>query len=382
MNEEIKVPKVIKTLHIITGLNDGGAEAVLYRLCLNDTESRHCVVSLMDEGKYGPLLRRAGVRVHALGMPRGKCSLRGLCALWRILRAEKPQVVQTWMYHADLIGGVVARLAGIPRVYWGIRNNRIDQCHATSSTPRVARLCARLSRMIPKKIICCSQEAAEAHKALGYRAGKFIVIPNGYDLSRFAPDGDARQKLRVLWGIPPKVPLLGMVARYDSMKDHGNLLDALEKLRRSGHSFQCLLVGTGMEKTNKELCFLLEERQLVESVRLLGQQNNIPQIMNALDVHVLSSSSEAFPNVLAEAMACGTPCVTTDVGDAAFIVGDTGWVVLFKNSQALYEGICQALEAMKDPHAWERRKKLARERIQKNFSLSRMIEKYEEAWRE
>ncbi len=371
-----------KTLHIITGLNDGGAEAVLYRLCLNDTESRHCVVSLMDEGKYGPLLRRAGVTVHALGMPRGKCSLRGLFALWRILRAEKPQVVQTWMYHADLIGGVAARFAGISRVYWGIRNNRIDQCHAASSTPRIARLCARLSRIIPKKIICCSQEAAEAHKALGYRAEKFIVIPNGYDLSCFAPNGDARQELRALWGIPPKVPLLGMVARYDPMKDHRNLLDALEELRNSKCSFRCLLVGTGMEKTNKELCALLKERQLVESVRLLGQRNDISQIMNALNVHVLSSSSEAFPNVLAEAMACGTPCVTTDVGDAAFIVGDTGWVVPFKNSHALYEGICQALEAMKDPHAWEQRKTLARERIVENFDLSRMIEKYEEAWRE
>ncbi len=372
----------MKVLHVITGLNDGGAEAVLYRLCLNDTESLHCVVSLMDEGKYGPLLRCAGITVYALGMPRGKCSLRGLFALWRILRAEKPQVVQTWMYHADLIGGVVARLAGVSRVYWGIRNNRIDQCHAESSTPRVARLCARLSRIIPKKIICCSQEAAEAHKALGYRADTFIVIPNGYDLSRFAPDGEARKELRAFLGIPPEVSLLGMVARYDPMKDHENLLDALEKLRNSGRFFQCLLVGTGMEKTNKELCALLKERQLVESVRLLGQRKDIPQIMNALDVHVLSSSSEAFPNVLAEAMACGTPCVTTNVGDAAFIVGDTGWVVPFKNSHALYGGICQALEAMKDPHAWEQRKKLARERIVENFGLSRMIEKYEEAWRE
>ncbi len=372
----------MKVLHVITGLNDGGAEAVLYRLCLNDTESLHSVVSLMDEGKYGSLLQRAGVTVHALGMPRRKCSLRDLFTLWRILRAEKPDVVQTWMYHADLIGGVAARLAGGSRVYWGIRNNRVDQCHATSSTPRIARLCARLSRMIPKKIICCSQEAAEAHKVLGYRADKFIVIPNGYDLSRFAPDENTWQELRAFLGIPPEVPLLGMVARYDPMKDHENLLDALEELRNSGCSFQCLLVGTGMEKTNKELCSMLKERQLLEHVWLLGQRNDIPSIMNALDVHVLSSSSEAFPNVLAEAMACGTPCVTTNVGDAAFIVGDTGWVVSFKNSHALYEGICQALEAIKDPYAWEQRKTLARERIQKNFSLSSMIEKYEKTWRE
>ena len=139
--------------HIITGLNDGGAEGVLYRLCTHDTENCHVVVSLMDDGKYGPLLRAAGVEVHCLGMPRGRVRVKALWRLWQLFRSQQTDVVQTWMYHADLIGGMIARLAGISALCWGIRHTTLDRECSLRSTIFVAQLCARTSRWMPRVIV-------------------------------------------------------------------------------------------------------------------------------------------------------------------------------------------------------------------------------------
>ena len=317
----------MRIIHIISNLDDGGAEAVLYRLCCADIQHQHTVVSLMDQGKYGPLLREIGVAVQCLEMPRGRMTLKGLFFLWRWLRRIRPDVVQTWMYHADLVGGVMARLAGVRAVFWGIRHSDLELGKNRRLTIMVARICAWLSKGVPRRIVCCAHKAAEVHVALGYDAKKFVVIPNGYDLSVFQPNPAAGKRLREALNVPAIVPLIGMVGRFNPQKDHAGLIAALGRAAASGQNFHCILVGTGMEERNADLQGWIAAAGLTERIGLLGRRNDIPAIMNALDVHVLSSSfGEAFPNVLAEAMACGTPCVTTDVGDAALIVGDTGWV--------------------------------------------------------
>lgn len=370
----------MRICHIITGLNDGGAEAVLYRLCTSDTENRHVVISLMDEGKYGPLLRAAGVEVYALGMPRRKVTIGALFRLWRLLRSVRPDVVQTWMYHADLVGGVVARFAGVSTVCWGIRHTTLELGLTPRTTIMVARTCAGLSHWIPTAIVSCSHEAARVHQALGYAARKFVVVPNGYDLERFSPDAEARERLRAEWGVDAQTPLIGMVARFDPQKDHANLLAALGLLKQQGVKFRCVLVGTGMDNTNEDLTKRIAEAGLDEYVYLLGPRDDIPAIMNTLDVHVLSSAGEAFPNVLAEAMACGTPCVTTDVGDAALIVGETGWVVPPKDSRALTEALVDALTQWQNRDSWQARKSACRERIATHFTLDAMISGYRKVW--
>lgn len=378
---DFKVGVLFKVAHIITGLNDGGAEAVLYRLCTSDTENRHVVISLMDEGKYGPLLRSAGVEVYTLGMPRGKVTIEALVRLWRLLRSVRPDVVQTWMYHADLVGGVVARLAGVSTVCWGIRHTTLEPGLSSRTTIMVARICARLSRWVPRTIVACSYEAARVHQALGYAPQSFVVVPNGYDLDRFAPDARARERLRAEWNVDAHTPLIGMVARFDPQKDHANLLAALGLLKEQGVEFRCVLVGTGMDKTNEALAKRIAETGLDGHVYLLGRRNDIPVVMSALDVHVLSSAfGEAFPNVLAEAMACGTPCVTTDVGDAAFIVGETGWVVPPRDNRALAEALVAALTQWQNRDSWQARKSACRERIATHFTLDAMISGYRKVW--
>lgn len=372
-------------VHIITGLGDGGAEGALYRLCKYDTAHRHIVVSLMDEGKYGPLLATAGVEVHCLRMPQGTLALSTLRGFWqlsRLLRCKRPDVVQTWLYHADLIGGVAARLAGVRNIVWGIRHSNLTPGTVKDSTIWIAKLSAALSALVPSRIVCCSQQAVEAHECIGYAADKFRLIPNGYDLTRLAPNDDAGRQLRLELGLMSNVPLIGMVARFDTQKDHANLLSALGQLQRDGQAFHCLLVGTGMDAENEKLEVWIRQEELTERVTLLGRRNDIDVVMSALDIHVLSSLGEAFPNVLAEAMACGTPCVTTDVGDAAFIVGDSGWVVPPQDPQALAKGIQAALTALAATSDWKLRQKAARERIEDNFTIERVVGMFDAVWRE
>lgn len=366
--------------HIITGLDDGGAEAVLYRLCAWDPSQSYCVVSLMGAGKYGPLLTQAGVRVVRLNMTRGRLTPRGLWELWRLLRREKPDLVQTWMYHADLIGGVVARLAGVRRVVWGIRHSTLEPGKSRRGTIAIARLNAWLSRLVPERIVCCAEVAREVHAALGYAPDKLVVIHNGYDLGRFLPNPAARAQLRAEWRIDADRPVFGMAGRFDPQKDHENLLRALSRLNRSGNPFCCVLVGKGLDSSNRQLVTWLEKYELNRDVLLLGQRSDVPAVMNAIDLHVLSSSAEAFPNVLAEAMACGTPCVTTDVGDAAVIVGDTGWVVPPSDSDQLATALEAALAARDETSAWRARCDAARQRVEQNFSLEKMISAYHAVW--
>ena len=367
--------------HIITGLNDGGAEAVLHRLCRhNAARNVHVVISLMDEGKYGPLLATAGVQVHCLRMPPGKVRFKAFFTLLALLRQLRPDVVQCWMYHANLFGGIAARCAGSKKIFWGIHHSALEPADSKRSTRIVSRLCAFCSGFIPKKIIFCSTQSTSIHANYGYDAKIFAVIPNGYDIQEFSPDDEAGKRLRHQLGIGDKTFVIGMVARFHPMKDHGNLLRALAIARKSLDDFHCLLVGTGITAENGTLNALIEQFDLQKHISLLGRRNDIPTIMNAVDIYSSSSSGEAFPNVLAEAMACGTPCVTTDVGDSAFIVADGGWVVPAKDAAALAQAILTAHAEAQNSTLWNIRKQRAREIIVEHFTIEKMVGAYVAVW--
>lgn len=367
-------------IHIITGLNDGGAEAVLYRLATFDASQEQVVVSLADTGKYGALLEGAGITVHCLDMPRGLLTLRGIWRLWRILGdAQQPKIVQTWMYHANLVGGLIAWLKGHRAIFWGIHHTNLVAGATGPSTRIVDRLCAMLSSLVPQGIVACAERAKEVHVANGYAARKFTVIPNGYDVNRFAPDEAAGAEVRRELEISGGGPVIGMVGRWDPHKDHANLIAAASVLRENWPDLQLVLAGTNCDPDNNALSQLLLQAGILRNTHLLGQRKDIPAVMNALDLHVLSSRGEAFPNVVAEAMACGTPCVVTDVGDAAVIVGDTGLVVPPRDSEALADAIMQLLSE-RGSQAWAARREAARRRISEHFSIERMVNSYRAIW--
>ena len=372
----------MQILHISSSLDDGGAEAILHTLLTADSENRHMVVSLKSAGKYGPMLERAGIEVHALDMGRNRVTVAGLRSLRKILKTRQPDLVQTWMYHADFLGGLAARLSGFKNVVWGIHNSTLIASRTPKATYLTATACALLSHFIPRQIISCSHRAAEVHIKRGYAKTKMQVIPNGYDTSKFEPDAASRTSIRQELNIDPDTYLVGTVARWGEQKDQPNLIRALETFsQQTDKPWHCLFIGTEMDESNQALQGYLSDTVYPGHISLIGQRPDIPAIMNALDVHILPSAfGEAFPNVVAEAMSCGTPCIVTDVGDSAFMVSDSGWVVPPSDPDALSAAIKQALDARQQT-VWSERQTQCRKRVEENFSRETMLDSYRSLWR-
>ena len=363
----------MRVLHVITGLGSGGAEAVLYRLCQFENTNEHIVVSLRSSGKYAVLLKQLGVQIYVLDISNWKNCLPKFFQLINLIKSLKPDIVQTWLYHADLIGGMAARFAGIRKIYWGIHNTTLSKSRTPVTTRKIVEILALLSYCIPQKIIVCAETARLLHIHQGYDGDKMLVINNGYDVNTFKPN--LSQK-RIVDGVHYDTPLLGMVARYAPQKDIGNLFQALAIIKNRGISFRCMLVGSNMDYSNRELVDLIEKQNLEDRLILKGERNDLQNIMPALDLLILSSAfGEAFPNVICEAMACGVPCVTTDLGDCSSIVADLGWVVQPSDPSQLAYAIDRALQTLHklDPDQ-------IRAKIVKNYSIEKMVNSYTSAW--
>jgi len=369
-----------KITHIITGLNVGGAEMMLYKVLQYSSgkEFQHEVISLTDVGLIGEKIQKLGVPVRALKMRGFDLPITVIrIALW--LRKSNPDVVQTWMYHADLVGGLAVTLSfkKIP-VVWGIRQSNLNPKLNKRRTILVARVGAFLSRSIPKKIIINSMRGKKNHEALGYQSSKMVVIPNGFDLKVFHPDVEARILFRQKIGAPQESFIIGSVARFDPSKDQKTLIQSAKILLREYKDLHFVLCGRQMNYKNKLLLEWINEIDIAPRLHLLGECEGVENIMAAFDIAVLSSVSEGFPNVLGEAMACGVPCVATDAGDSAYIVGDTGFVVSPGDHVALANSLRQMIE-MRD----DKRKALgirARKRIEENFSVDLVVKKYMELY--
>jgi len=368
----------LEVVHVISGLSTGGAEMALYKL-LQGSNRRgfsHRVVSMLTPGPLAEKMRALGVSVESLDMRRGIPNPRGLISLVKLLRRTRPNIVQCWMYHADLLGGLAARMAGRMPLLWGIRNSTLDAKTSKRTTIQVVRLCARLSRLLPSRIICCSKEAMRIHIDLGYAAQKFVVIPNGFDLDLFKPDPAARREVRGELGVRDDAILIGLGARFDPQKDHLNFVEAASVLAARHANVEFVLWGDEITWDNHILADAIAKSGFGARFHLLGWRGDTSRLSAALDIGALSSAyGEAFPNVLGEIMACGVPCVATNVGDSALIIADTGRVVPIRDSQALTSGWEELISIGPDKRA--DLGAAARRRVQAHFKLSDVVSRYE-----
>lgn len=381
-----KPKKPISVLLLINSLGWGGAETMLYRLLSKMDRRRFSpqAVTLIDV--HPPLIadkiRALGIPVRSLGMrPGGIPSPTALLRLIRWLRQEPPDVIQTWQYYSDLAGAVAARLAGNIPVAWGIHHTTLNNQEYKRRTILTAAMCARLSRWLPQRIVCCSEASREVHAALGYAADKMVVIPNGYDLELFKPDPTARRLVRNELEIPDDTPVIGLVSRFNPQKDHRNFFKAAGLLNRDRPDVHYLLCGYGVTWENKDLLNMIEEAGITNRCRLLGLRDDMHRLTAAFDIASLSScSGEAFPNVVSEAMSCGVPCVVTDVGDAALIVGQTGIVVPPRNPDALAAAWRKMLDLGQEGRT--HLGMVARQQIADRFSLAVIVDRYEHLFEE
>ena len=366
----------MKIIHIITGLGDGGAEHTLFKICKYDKLNKHIVISLKGSGKYLPLLNKLGVKVYCLNV--NFFSINKFFFLINLLRSLKPDLVQTWLVHADFIGSLAARLAGIKNIIWNVRYSKIEIGKAKIKTILIIKVLSKLSYFIPKLIIIVSKKAKKIYQDEGYDKKKLKFIPNGYDLSILKVNKNKKIDFQKKIRIKKQMPLIGCVARFDPLKDHLNLLNSISLIRLNNINFFCVLVGTNINKS-KILINEIKRLKLNDCIKLLGPTKNISEVMNSIDIHVQSSRSEGFPNVVAEAMAHKTPCIVTNVGDSSYIVGNTGWVVPPNEPVKLAKAIQLAFNEISTKN-WVKRCNKARERIGKKFSIGKMIESYNNLW--
>jgi glycosyltransferase involved in cell wall biosynthesis len=297
----------------------------------------------------------------------------------RLIRSIAPDLVQGWMYHgnfASIFIPLVTRRK-IP-ILWSLHSsdyhytkNKIVNHFVNCSLGFFSRL--------PRRIISCSRKGVETHQKKGYASSRLTFIPNGFDTDVFQPSFEARSEFRRRLDLPPEAKLIGLVGRFHPVKDHKNFFEAALILSKKISGLKFVLAGSSIDPSNLPLVDLIQAKGLQKSVLLLGRQNNLASLYPGLDILASASSSEAFSNVIGEAMACGVPCAVTDVGDSAWIVGDTGKVVPPRDPEALARGWQELIE--EDAQTRQRRGMAARQRIIENFSLEKVVLQYENLYK-
>lgn len=369
----------MRICHVITGLETGGAQTALYRLLqvLRPPTFEHVVVALAAKGTMSARMADRA-ELHHLDMRPGRLLPHEILRLRHMLRDSRSDVIQGWMYHANLMASM-AGWRGYAPIVWNIRHS----LHALQSEKRatrwVIRAGARLSRR-PARIIFNAAVSRAQHVAFGYDGDRSVVIPNGFDTRTFAPRPEARTRLRGELRIAPDAFAVGLVARVHPMKDHANFLHAAKLLASSCPRSVFVLVGEGADVQNRAMGALIDDLDLRGRVRLCGRRTDIAAINNALDVAASASAwGEAFPNVVAEAMACGVPCTVTDVGDAPAIVADTGVVVPPRDAAAL--GAAWADLAALGEEGRRALGRRARRRIEEHYAIDAGARRYAELYR-
>lgn len=362
---------------IITSLAPQGAQNMLLRVLSGIDRERFdpVVTSLLNQVPMARQFKEIEVPVHVLGV---RNHLDGPLALLRLvqrLKTEQPHIIQTWLYHADLFGGIAARLAGRTPVVWNIRHSNLEPKVNSRTTMLTARACAHLSGWLPAKIICCAEAARQSHVQFGYAEQRFEVIPNGFDLEALYWQPQARLEIRRELGIAEETLVIGLAARFHPQKDHQNFIEAAGRFAAQYPDLLFLLMGDDVHRDNQTLMEWIYQAGIGDKVQLLGRRDDIPRLLSVLDIATSSSLGEGFPNAVGEAMACQIPCVVTDVGDSAALVGDTGIVVPARNPEAL------AAAWMDLARRGDAERRLlgerARQRIRERFSLESVVDCYE-----
>jgi glycosyltransferase involved in cell wall biosynthesis len=363
---------MIRIVHVISDLDTGGAEVMLAKLvgAMDRDRFSNTVISLTDRGQLGEQIESAGVAVHTLGMKRGRPDIFALPRLIRLFKTLNPTIVQSWLYHADLLSALAVKFSSLPILVWNVRCSDMDLKRYPPLTRWVQRVLAWWSAT-PAAVVVNSEAGKQQHERLGYRPQRWDVIPNGFDTQRFHPDSSVRLSLRKEWHVPEDAVIVALMARVDPMKDHAAFLEAAQEVSKARQNARFLLVG----KDTQTLAPAVAAKGLTDRVRVLGYRSDIECLLPGVDLLCLSSAfGEGFPNVLGEAMACGIPCVSTDVGDARRIIADTGLVVPARDPASLAHAIIDLIDL--GPSGREHLGRAARARIETEYSLARIVDRY------
>lgn len=365
-----------KIIHIIPGLGTGGAEMMLYKLLSEKSDFDQSVICLGTniDTTIARSIQAKGVTIIALGMTKRSLSLHPLFELNKIIKKNAPDIIHGWMYHGNLSAILVKLFRPKVKVIWNVRHSLHDIAKESVFIKCSIRL-NKLMSFLPDMIIYNSKTSASQHQLFGFCSKKVRVIPNGFDVRLFSPNLQNKMAMRKELGIAKDDIVIGIVARYHAMKGHNISIYAASKLHETINNFRLVLIGKGLDLDNKELLGLIEQYEVTDKVLLLGEKSNLYKYTQMFDIGVSASLwGEGFSNAIGESMACGVPCVVTDVGDSAWIVGGNGEVVPPNNTDAMVG----AWQKMIDMDSVEREQLggEARERMLNNFSIASISEEY------
>ena len=370
----------MRILHVINGLDDGGAEGVLYRICTYDKEHEHIVLSMQGLGKYGKLLRYHCIEVRALNISTFKTLPCAILKFREVLKETKPDLIQTWMYHANIFAGVLAKIFfyKIP-VVWNIRCTIMKLFEAGLTTYILIYLSSLLSYFIPDCIIVCGNSVKSDHQEVGYKSSKIKIIENGFDLEYFKPPKKSQNFNN---NYHTKGLIVGVLGRFHPQKNHDLAIKACSIAISKNINLKLYLAGSGMTTDESELNKSIRKHRMENFTEFFGALKDVRVFFKEIDVLLLPSKfGEGFPNVLAEAMAYGIPCIATSIGDSKRIIGKTGWVVSTEKPKEIVSAFEEIID-IKNEGSWIIIKTAARQQIKQNFSISQMIISYTNCWKE
>ena len=375
-----KVKQLIKVAHISTGLETGGAEVQLLRLLtdLDKSKFEMIVISLHKETYLADRIRELGLPVHSLELKKNPLNVR---KAYKILKQFNPDVIHGTMYEGGVVGTLFNKfLPKKPPVIWTVH----EPLEHYDKEPIRKRLQLRtwgLISNLPACMMYVSNLNKEQHVAWGFDNHKAIVIPNGVDTSKCSPNKAAGKKVRESLGIPDDAFVIGKIARFHRQKNHIGFMHSAAILAKKHAHVQFVLAGTNVDNENEELTSLAKELGITDRVHMLGNREDIPDVVNAFDLATLTSFGEAFPLTLGEAMVSGVPCVATDVGDNDYIIGDTGIITPVDDDEAMASAWQKMVEtALNDPDEYEELGQKARQRTLDNFTLEQQVKQHEDLY--
>jgi len=322
--------KKIKILHIINNLSPGGAEIMLLNLVSHADRSRFdiSVFSLQDKGDISIDIEKLGIPIFHFNILKKYDFFLKFLKLIFILIKIKPDIVHTWMYHSNLIGGIAAKFASRSKIIWSIHSTTLAPGPEKKSTEIVIRLSSFFSKYLPDKIVLCSKSSYEFHKIIGFEKNKMMVIPNGIDLGKFKYSSKAKLNLMSKLKLAHDIKFIGMVGRYHPMKRHDIFLHAAQIIVNKYPFIHFILCGSGVDNSNRKLTKLIHSFSLGSNIHLFGYIADMSILYASLDILTITSSyGESFPLTLCEAMACNIPVVSTDVGDASYIINSKDMII-------------------------------------------------------
>lgn len=362
----------MKVLHIITGLNTGGAERMLVKIIASTmNEIDHAVINIRGDGKQGEILKNIGIKVYDLNMDNYLLFPYHYKKLKKLLRLLKPDLVQGWMYHGN-VAASISKSKSIP-----VLHNVRHSLYSFSNEKYFTKLVIKLNSFLSKDanlVLFNSNKSLKQHIEIGFNTDNTYHIANGFDVIKYKKNNKFRVEIRDELKLRDDVKLFVQVGRNHPMKDHFNFLKAAKLVSEKIKNVHFLIVGRNVNDDNEFRNFI-ERNLLSNNVTLWGERADIERIWNAADFGILSSAwGEGFPNVIGEAMACETPCIATDVGDTAYIIGDTGLIVPPQNEHELSKAMLTFCSL--DTEKVESLKKKAREKIVNKFSIENISDEY------